>query len=206
MARQPRFFVPGLTQHVIQRGNNRGAMFREAVDYEMFLLSIAEASLKYDIDVHAYVLMTTHVHLMITPGSATAIPKAMQCIGRRYVLYFNRMYGRTGCLWEGRYKAWMLDDERYWLTCLRYIEQNPVRAGMVSSPDQYRWSSYHAHAGDGRPSFLTPHPLYLGLGATSRERQAAWRTICGGTMSDQELSETRQRIRGATPGTSAGWG
>ena len=190
--RQHRFLIPGLTQHVIQRGNNRCAIFREASDYEVFLLALREACAKHAVDIHAYALMTNHLHLMVTPQSATALPFAMQSIGRRYVQFFNRRYDRTGGLWEGRYRTSAIDDDRYWLHCMRYIELNPVRAGLATTPEAYQWSSYRTHALGAADVILVPHALYLGLGATAAERQSAWRTCC--TLTDADVQGEVRRI------------
>jgi putative transposase len=134
MPRRHRVFIEGTSHHVIQRGNNRIDIFRSPSDYKVFLSFVRKASLRYRIDVHAYVLMTNHVHLMVTPATATALPRAMQAVGRRYVPYFNERYKRTGSLFEGRYRSLVIDEESYWVTCMRYVELNPVRAGLVDRP------------------------------------------------------------------------
>ena len=147
MARQPRFVLPGQPQHVIQRGNNRQDIFRADEDYAFYLEKAEEAANKHECDIHAYVLMTNHVHLLVTPHLENSISKMMQMIGRYYVQYFNYRYRRTGTLWEGRYKASLIDSEQYLLTCMRYIELNPVRAtNMADHPSDYRWSSYGSNA------------------------------------------------------------
>ena len=161
MARRRRVFVPGASVHVIQRGNNRGAVFGRRSDYERFIALLREAAARYEVAVHAFALMTTHVHLLVTPRSRFALPKTMKSCAGRYVQYFNREYSRTGTLWNGRYKPILVDDERHWLTCLRYIERNPVEAGMVRDPGEYPWSSYRTHAFGEPSTWLTPHPLYL---------------------------------------------
>lgn len=194
VARQPRFFIPGVTQHVIQRGNNRADMFRSPCDYEVFLHALREVSLRYPVDIHAYALMTNHVHLMVTPGSATALPAAMQAVGRRYVRFFNHQHHRTGGLFEGRYRSVLIDTDAYWFTCLRYVEFNPVRAGLVATPEAYRWSSYPVHAFGTPDTLLVPHALYLGLGETAADRQRSWRAICGNPLPDDQLAEIRRAI------------
>ena len=178
MSRMPRIFIDGMTQHVIQRGNNRSDIFKSVADYEMFSDCLQEASIRCGFRIHAYVLMTNHFHVMATGETAGSIPRAMQAIGRRYVPYFNRRYSRTGTLFEGRYRSILLGDERYWYACLRYVEMNPVRAGLVETPDLYRWSSYRAHALGIRNAVLTEHPLYLRLGETAPQRELCWRIIC----------------------------
>ncbi|MGC2047550.1 MAG: transposase, partial [Gallionella sp.] len=146
MARLPRFVLPGQPQHVIVRGNNRSEIFCADADYRFYLEKLQLACDKHGCDLHAYVLMTNHVHLLITPHEEQSLSKALQMLGRYYVQYYNHCYQRTGTLWEGRYKATLIDSEAYLLTCMRYIELNPVRAGMVAHPSEYPWSSYHHNA------------------------------------------------------------
>ena len=145
MPSRPRFFAPGVSLHVRQRGNNHCAIFGDDSDYEVFLAMLRSAVQRYRVAVHGFTLMTTHTHLLLTPTSEQGTSKAMQQLGICYVLYFNHKFNRVGTLWTGRFKAKLINDERYWLTCLRYIELNPVRASIVMRPDQYRWSSYRAH-------------------------------------------------------------
>jgi putative transposase len=194
VARPLRYFVDGLTLHVIQRGNNRGHIFRAPSDYDVFLLTLRHAVDRYGLHVHAYVLMNNHFHLMVTPTSAFALPRAMQSIGRRYVRFFNQRYERTGGLWEGRHKTALVHDERYWLTCMRYVELNPVRAGMVSSPEQYKWSSYKTHAFGARDPLVSEHPVYTGLGNTPEHRQQTWRGICDSPTAPEQLQHIRASI------------
>jgi len=147
MARLPRFVIPGQPQHVIQRGNDRQKIFKKTEDYEFFLEKLSDAANKYQCDIHAYVLMTNHVHLLIKPHTEDGIGKIIQMIGRYYVQYFNTSYKRTGTLWEGRYKATLINSEQYLLACMRYIEENPVGAkNMASQPADYPWSSYAHNA------------------------------------------------------------
>jgi len=177
MARLPRYVLPGQPQHVIQRGNNRGVTFFAEEDYSFYRECLKEACDKHGCAVHAYVLMTNHVHLLLTPDNHYSIAKTMQSVGRRYVQYVNYTYRRTGTLWEGRYKATLIDSEQYLLTCSRYIELNPVRAGIVANPDDYAWSSYRAHAHGLSDSLIRDHPLYLALGDTNSTRQEAYRAL-----------------------------
>jgi putative transposase len=187
MPNKPRAFVPGVSLHVRQRGNNRCAIFGDDSDYESFLVMLQSATKRYRVDVHGYSLMTTHTHLLVTPSTTSGASKAMKQVGVAYVLYFNKKYQRVGTLWTGRYKAKPITDERYWLTCLRYIEQNPVRAGMVVRPEQYRWSSYRVHALGHHSDWLASHPLLGALGATPAERQAAYRALCAIPLSSEEI-------------------
>ena len=170
MARLPRLCLPGIPQHIIQRGTNRQACFASEDDFAAYAHWLDECAKKNRVAIHAWVFMTNHVHLLVTPKTSGGVSMMMQTLGRYYVRYFNHCYRRTGTLWEGRFKSCVVDEDNYLLLCQRYIELNPVRAGMVSSPDDYVWSSYHAN-GNGKPANLwTPHPVYLNLGATTDER------------------------------------
>jgi len=160
--------------HIIQRGNNRQVIFHADRDYGNYLDWLGQGAEKYDCTLHAYVLMSNHVHLLITPDHADSISKMMQYTGRQYVPYFNRHYGRTGTLWEGRYKSSVIDAESYYLACLHYIEMNPVRASVVRHPRDYRWSSYRCHAEGERNALVTPHILYTQFGDTPATRQQAY--------------------------------
>jgi putative transposase len=162
---------------VILRGNNRNIIFAADEDYHFFLDCLGDAATRHGCAIHAYVLMTNHVHFLITPEHEGSIGKAFQSVGRRYVQYFNYTYRRTGTLWEGRYKATLIDSESYLLTCYRYIELNPVRADMVAHPRDYPWSSYRWHADGNSDKLVTDHALYLSLGKECPERQAAYRAL-----------------------------
>lgn len=170
-------------------------MFKKDSDYELYLLSAGEAAARHHVSIDAYVLMTNHVHLVMTPEADTGIPLTMQSIGRRYVFYFNSTYGRTGGLFDGRYRCLPIESEEYWFTCVRYVELNPVRAGMVASPEQHRWSSYDAHAFGTPDRLVTPHAAYIGLGTTPEVREHAWRTICSIPVPSEELEKIRESIR-----------
>lgn len=192
MARLPRFVLPGQPQHVIQRGNNREVIFAADADYRFYLDKLGGACEKHACDVHAYVLMTNHVHLLMTPGNENGISKVMQSVGRHYVQYFNTTYGRTGTLWEGRYRATLLDTESYLLTCYRYIELNPVRAGLVDHPKAYPWSSYRFNASGEVNQLVTPHELYKRLGRTAPLRQSAYRTLFRAKLGKRVLADIRE--------------
>jgi putative transposase len=192
MARLPRFILPGYPQHIIVRGNNREPVFASADDYRYYLEKLVNGASKHECHIHAYVLMTNHIHLLITPMKAESISKLMQYIGRYYVQYFNHEYQRTGTLWEGRYKATLIDSESYLLTCQRYIEHNPVRAGMVTEPSAYPWSSYFANAEGGDDPAVTPHALYLSLGGDNVARQQAYRELFKLRLSDKTLDQIRE--------------
>ena len=191
MARLPRFVLPGHPQHVIVRGNNRSEIFRAESDYQFYIEKLQLACARHGCSIHAYVLMTNHVHLLISPQDEPSLGKAMQSVGRYYVQYFNNCYRRTGTLWEGRYKATVIDTDAYLLTCMRYIELNPVRAGMVSHPSEYRWSSYHYNALGHADVLVSDQLLYRQLGKTDEARQAAYRQLFRHHLSEASLSEIR---------------
>ena len=177
-------------------GNNRSAIFAELADYERFQHDLVIACTRYGCFVHAYVLMTNHFHLLMTAPIASAVGKAMQSLGRRYVGYFNRRRQRTGTLWEGRYRSVPIDSERYLFTCYRYIEQNPVRAGIAAAPEKYRWSSFHANALGRTDPVVTPHERYLALADTAVERLANYRAICAVPFDAPTLDAVRSCVRG----------
>ncbi len=194
MARLPRIVIPGQPLHIVQRGNNRQPCFFTDADYRFYLASLQEASTRYGCRIHAYVLMTNHLHLLLTPESAEAPSAMLQSVGRRYVRYINHAYRRTGTLWEGRFKSTLIDSERYLLVCSRYIELNPVRARMVAQPADYRWSSYRHNALGEADTLLTLHPLYENLSADTTQRCAAYRALFIVQTDPTEL----QAIRNAT--------
>jgi len=175
MARLPRFVLPGYPQHVIQRGNNRQQILVEEADYWFLWEKLASAAEKFQCDIHAYILMPNHFHLLLTPWREDGIGKLMQYIGRYYVHYFNRRYERTGTLWEGRYRATLLDPGTYLLPCSRYIELNAVRAGLVDDPRDYGWSSYAYNALGTEDKLVAPHTSYQRLGNSLKARQRAYR-------------------------------
>lgn len=191
MVRLARYDVPGIPQHVIQRGNNRGVTFVADEDYAFYLDCLADAAARNDCAVHAYVLMTNHVHLLVTPQAADGVGRMMQSLGRRYVRYFNRVQQRTGTLWEGRYRATLVEAASYFLACCRYIEMNPVRAGMVATPDDYPWSSWCAHADGAETPLLTEHPEYRAQGATPAERQTAYRALFSAILDESAVTAIR---------------
>lgn len=183
----------------MQRGNNRQACFFEEADYLACLHWLKSAAEHADVAVHAYALMTNHVHLLVTPEVPEGISRLMQSVGRRYVQYINRSYKRTGTLWEGRFKSSVVQEERYFLLCSRYIELNPVRAGMVIDPGQYRWSSYR-HNGLGQADeCLTPHAEYLALGRTDLDRQATYRTLFRTELDEADLADIRLALGQGQP-------
>jgi len=192
MARLPRYFVEGQPQHIIQRGNNREPIFAADDDYAFYLECLQDAAERYGCAIHAYVLMTNHVHLLATPETEQSLPKTLQSVGRRYVQYFNYTYQRTGTLWEGRYKATLIDSEHYLLTCMRYIELNPVRAGMVKHPADLGWSSYQYNAQGKENPLLSQHSLYRRLGRNAEARQSAYRQLFRAQLSKADVDAIRE--------------
>lgn len=192
MPRTRRLDLAGVAQHVTQRGNDRQPCFFREADYVRYLQDLREAAFRCECRVHAYVLMTNHVHLLVTPTAAGALSRMMQATGRRYVRYLNDSIGRTGTLWEGRYKASLVDDERYVMSCYRYIELNPVRAGMVKSPADYRWSSYGANGLGQHDALVSPHALYQQMAMTTSERLSLYREMVSSGISDDDIAAIRQ--------------
>ena len=199
MPRKPRFFLAGVPCHIVQRGNNREPIFFEKEDYLSYLEWLEEALERYDCALHAYVLMTNHVHLLVTPNRKDGISLTMQYVGRHYVPYINHMYDRSGTLWEGRFKASLIDSQTYLFTCMRYIELNPVRANMVKAPGEYRWSSYKGNATAKEDPLITPHPQYQSLGRSKQQRKQAYRALFRHHIEDRELHAIQACWQSGTP-------
>jgi putative transposase len=183
----------------VQRGHSREPVFFENGDYRAYLHWLGEAAERYDCAVHAYVLMTNHVHLLASPSGKNGISQMMQYIGRRYVPYINHTYGTSGSLWEGRYKASTIDDEHYLLICMRYIELNPVRAKLVNTPGQYPWSSYRHNAQGKDDALITEHALYTSLGRTKASRSEAYKALFKAHVEEDELKNIRSAWQTGTP-------
>lgn len=199
MPRSRRICPPGLPVHVVQRGNNRQPCFGSNADLRAYANWLYEATQTCGVAVHAWVFMTNHVHLLVTPASETGLSECMQRLGRQYVRYFNRRYDRTGTLFEGRFRSSLIQTRRYLLACQRYIELNPVRAGMVPEPASYSWSSYRAHA-LGRPARLwTPHPEYLALGSDPTARMIAYRRFFEVQRDDDLIDDIRDALQRGRP-------
>ena len=197
MARLPRLTLPGYPHHVIQRGNNRQLIFTSASDRQFLLQLLEDNAAKFDVAIHAYVLMDNHFHLLVTPSSADGLPQLMQAVGRRYVRLFNDSHGRTGTLWEGRYKSTLIQTDRYLLACMAYIDLNPVRAGLTVQAADYPWSSHGHYAGLRTDRLITPHPLYWELGNTPFSREGAYADLVRGGLSAQQQHElTQSALRG----------
>lgn len=197
MARLPRLTLPGYPHHVIQRGNNRQAIFADPADYETLLALLEEQAGKSQVAVHSYVLMSNHFHLLATPETEQGIPQLMQAVGRRYVRYFNQRHARSGTLWEGRYRSTLIHAERYLLPCMVYMDLNPVRAGLASDAAQYRWSSHAHYIGARHDRLVSPHPLYWSLGNTPFSREAAYAELVrSGIPATDQQALTDSALRG----------
>lgn len=192
MARLARLYVPDQPQHVILRGLDQQPAFVDDQDYELFIDCLKAAARDHHLAVHAWVLMPGAVQLLATPSDEASLPKAMQAVGRRYVAHFNRRYARRGTLWEGRYRATVIEAERFFLLASRVVELAPERNRLVSVPEDYRWSSYRHHIGLTVDSLITDHPLYWALGNTPFERQRAYRELCEQPLDERETSQLMQ--------------
>lgn len=196
MPRRARLAAPGIPWHVVQRGNNRSACFFSAADYAFYLALLQEQARKFGCAVHAYVLMTNHVHLLLTPETERSVGQVMKNLGQRYVQRINKAYGRSGTLWEGRFKSCLIADQGYLLTCCRYIEKNPVRAGMVAHPREYPWSSYRCNAEGKDSALLKPHPVYLELGSTREARCRQYQVLFEERLEAGKVKEIRRATFG----------
>ena len=194
MPRRARLRIAGAPLHIIQRGNNRGACFFADHDYGCYLHHLEELAACYACSIHAYILMTNHVHLLLTPGRPDGASVLMKHLGQRYVQYVNRVYDRSGTLWEGRFRSSIVQAETYLLRCQRYIELNPVRAGVVDAPGTYPWSSFGANALGHRGELITPHPIFLALGPDDAKRRAAYLDLFRGDLEPMELEEIRTSV------------
>jgi len=194
VARLPRFILPGYPQHVIQRGNNGMAILHDEEDFWVLWSTLRDAALRFQCAVHAYVLMPSHFHLLLTPASGDGIGKLMQYVGRYYVQHANQRYGRTGTLWDGRYRATLIDPDAFLLPVCRYVEMNPVRAGLVEMPSAYDWSSHPANALGTDDPLVSPHATYLALASDAATRQAVY---AEGFAAPQDTAFV-QRVRDAT--------
>jgi putative transposase len=195
MARRPRIYVEGLSQHIHHRGNNKMDIFHDDTDRIVYMMMLERAARKYNVRVHVWTLMDNHTHQIATPQDAGGTSRMMQHLGSAYASWFNERYGRTGGFFEGRPKMHLIDTETYWYRCLRYVELNRVRAGLVATPEDYRWSSYQAHGCGAADTLLSEHPLYLALGSCPAERQIAHRALCGVPLSEPETASVRYALR-----------
>ena len=189
MARLPRLIVPDQVHHIIQRGHDGQLAFRAAEDYLFFLRCLRDAAKRFQVAVHAYALMPDQIRLLATPADEIGLARMMQWVGRYYVPYFNRRYQRSGTLWQGRYKATVIDAEQYLMLCSRFIELYPVRAGLAAQPADYAWTSYMHHIGASPEGLITDHALYWALGNTPFEREAAYRALAEHALTDEQVAE-----------------
>ena len=196
MPRRLRTLFPGIPTHVVQRGNNRRPCFFSPHDRHFYLDELAKHSSEFACALHAYVLMDNHVHLLLTPSTADGISLLMKNLGQRFVQHMNRIHKRTGALWEGRFHSSVVDTGSYLFSCYRYIEMNPVRAGMVRQPRDFMWSSYRANAEGAVSSLLTPHPDYIALGNDSQDRSRVYRTLFELSLDAGAHDELRHVTRG----------
>jgi REP-associated tyrosine transposase len=199
MPRKPRFFLPGVPVHIVQRGHSKEPVFFEDNDYLTYLHWLNEGATRYQVDLHAYVLMSNHIHILATAYDSDGITRMMQYVGRHYVPYINHTYGTSGSLWEGRYKASLIHDEEYLLTCMRYIELNPVRANMVRSPGHYRWSSYRCNGQGKEDELVTPHPMYKALARSKPTRLEAYKALFKAHLDKGVLNDIRSAWQTGTP-------
>jgi putative transposase len=199
MARPPRSIVAKVPHHIICRGVAQQPVFLDDEDRERYLACLKRVAAAVKVDVHAYVLMTNHVHLLASGQEDESLSQLMQQLGRLYVRRFNERHERSGTLWEGRFRASAIDSDRYFFECMRYIELNPVRAGMVTQPDQYRWSSYRHHAGIESGETVSDHFLYWNLGNTPFEREAAYKEIAAAALPPQDVQRMTERFHAGRP-------
>jgi len=197
MARLPRLTLPGYPHHVIQRGNNRQDIFLNDLDRRTMLDLLGINAEKSGVEIHSYVLMNNHLHLLATPKSGNSLPQMMQAVGRSYVRHFNDVWGRTGTLWEGRYRSTLVQSDRYLLACMAYIDLNPVRAGLVAQAAEFEWSSHRHYIGLHVDKLITPHPLYWELGNTPFAREAAYAELVHSGITTRQSTElTRTALSG----------
>ena len=199
MPRKPRLFLPGVAVHVVQRGHSRNPVYFDTADYYAYLDYLFDAAKRFGCGIHAYALMTNHVHLLMTPENRESVSLVMQSLNRLYVPYVNFTYGTSGSIWEGRFKASLINHEEYLLTCMRYIELNPVRAGMVLTPEEYRWSSYGVNAWGDADVRVIQHPLYLSLGQTTETRRRAYRALFNIYLDNKTVNDIRRACNTGTP-------
>ncbi len=199
MPRRARMYVGDVAYHVIQRGNNRQACFGDDHDRGLYLDLLEDSCARYGVGVHAYVLMSNHVHLLVTPRDSDGISRAMRVLGSRYAQCINRKYERTGTLWEGRHKAGAVDAESYLLACYRYIELNPVRAGLVARPQDWRWSSHQSNAWGVTADWLVPHAVYLGLAEEGERRLSVYRSLFADALGPERIGAIRAAVHYCQP-------
>lgn len=198
MPRRKRIYLPGFPYHLVQRGNNRQPCFLQREDFSAYLDLWREKSRWYGVEVHAYCLMTNHVHFIVSSEGDGAISNTMKVVGSRYAYWYNKQHGRSGTVWEGRHRSSLIDSEIYLLTCMRYVELNPVRANMVTRPSSYEWSSYSLNTTPGE-SWLSSHPVYLALGSDAVERTNAYRRLFGADLPADQIDLIRKAAHYSVP-------
>lgn len=204
MARLPRLTLAGYPHHIIQRGNDRQSIVRDDQDRQRLLDLWAEHARTFKVAIHAWVIMDNHFHLLATPETQEGLPQMMQAVGRAYVRYFNLRHQRTGTLWEGRYRSNLIESERYLLACMVYIDLNPVRAGMVAQPEDFRWSSHRHCIGQASDKLVTPHALFWALGNTPFAREAAYAELVRQGLAQRDMDDlTRTALSGWALGSEA---
>lgn len=199
MPRLPRIWIEGVPQHVVQRGVDRNAIFFHEDDYSTYLANLTQYQSEWGVQIHAYCLMTNHIHLLLSGSNAYSIPGFMKAVNQRYVQYINGAYRRSGTLWEGRYKSSLIESERYFLACMRYIELNPLRARMIADVADYFWSSYRSNAVGQRDATVQPHPIYLQLHQEVNERLQLYSLFVAEGVSPEELAMIRETLQSGRP-------
>ncbi len=199
MPRKPRYFLPNIPVHVVHRGHSRSPVFFQDEDYRTYLYWMKEAAEKYRVRIHSFVLMTNHIHILLTPCAGSDVSSFMQYLGRHYVPYINHKYGTSGSIWEGRFKGSLVQQETYFLSVMRYIELNPVRASMVEYPSQYRWSSFCHNAGDKVIRMISQHDIYNSLGQTDQQRSDAYKELFNSTLDSGSLKKISAAWLTGTP-------
>ena len=199
MPRKPRYYIPDIPSHIIHRGINRQDCFFSRDDYRIYLQYLASACKSFHCHLHAYALMTNHIHLLMTPTTEDGISRVMHSVGCRYGRYINKIYRRTGSVWSGRHKVSLIQNHYYLFTCYKYIETNPVRTGIITHPRDYPWTSYRINAEGVINSVIQPHPNYLSLGNNDGERQAIYRDLFREELEDSELKAIRRAINQEIP-------
>ncbi len=199
MARKPRFYLPDVPAHVMQRGHNRDAIFFKDADYVVYLKIFRRVAEQFECQVHAYVLMTNHVHFLLTPAHSDSISLLFKALGAEYVRYVNKTYRRSGTLWGGRHKGCIIDSSNYFLRCMQYIELNPIRAGMVGDPSHYAWSSYKANAEGAASVILTPHVEYLSLAKEKDARVSLYCQLLATQMTTNCVQSIDDCLQSGTP-------
>jgi putative transposase len=196
MARWLRLVAPNFPMHVTQRGRNRATVFHDAQDFAQYRAILRDASARARCEIHAYALMTNHVHILLTPANTIGPARLLQSVGSRFVRYWNKRHQRSGTLWDGRFRSSVIDNDRYLLACCRYIDLNPVRAGIVAGPESYEWSSYGRLAHGMNDMLVTPHPSYLALGSTDQTRELVYRDACLLGTPQSAICTIRDALRG----------